>query len=130
MTRVPEDVQGFLREQVTSYEELETLLLLRTSRNRFWTATELAEALHVRRDDAVEAVERLQGLGLLEARGAEFSYTVSPMEETIARLEEACRESRLEVMKLMSENSVERVRSAAARALADAFILRRGKKDG
>jgi hypothetical protein len=130
MSRIPEDVQDLLRTQITSYEELETLLLLRAGRHSSWTAEALADALAVRSEDAEDALARMRDHGLVEVTANRYSYAASTLDETIGRLEHAYKECRLEVMKLMNENSVERVRSAAARALADAFVVRKRRKDG
>ena len=54
----------------------------------------------------------------------------SPRGETLARLVEVYEEQPIEIIKLMSANAIERVRTAALRAFADAFVLHKGKDNG
>ncbi|HVU05902.1 MAG TPA: hypothetical protein VHE30_29335 [Polyangiaceae bacterium] len=130
MSRIPDDVQEFLRARIKSYEELEALVLLSHAPERRWTAAALSSALDIRLEDAREALVALRQRGLVEARGDSYSYLASPLDETVERLAVAYADNRLGIMNQMSANAIERVRSATARALADAFVLRRGKKDG
>ncbi len=135
---LPEDVQRLLRDQIESYEQLELLLLLRTELDHPWTAEALSSRLRIPASLVVAALDELQTARLVEARplGAARQYAYVPQsphaEATLGRLVQAYREHPIPVLKQMSANAIERVRTAALRTFADAFILRKDKdkKDG
>jgi hypothetical protein len=104
--------------------------MLRNGPNRSWTTEEVATRLGIDRDDARIALAGLCRGGLTEESADGFSYRAGAFEPIIDELVRANVENRLEVMNLMSLNALERVRSAAARAFADAFVLNRRKKNG
>jgi hypothetical protein len=70
-------------------------------------------------------LERTSGAG----QQASYRYA-APLElqGLLSRLEQAYQEQRLAIVQIMSSNALERMRSAAARRLADAFRLEIGKK--
>jgi len=59
-----------------------------------------------------------------------YALAPPPRGETLARLVEVYEEQPIEIIKLMSTNAIERVRTAALRAFADAFVLHKGKDNG
>jgi len=132
---VPEDVQTFLRERIRSFEELETLLLLRRLRPDACGAEHVGEQLKISSTIAEEALEHLRAQELLELRsgspGAGFAYRPKdPVIDGVAgKLADAYRENRIEVMRLMTSNAMERLRGSAVRTFADAFLVGR-KRDG
>lgn len=131
------EVRRVLSEHVTSYEQLEALLLLHGSAARDWTAADVAAALRI---DAAVAAATLTALSaqrlLARAEGASPPrYRYAPVDSALAggidKLAQAYAEMRLEVVKQMSANAIERVRSSAARTFADAFLLGQKKtRDG
>lgn len=133
---LPEDVQKLLRDQIDSYEQLEILLLLRTEPDHPWTVEALSARLRIPASLALLALDELQTAGFVQARalGAEKQYAYvaqsSHVEATLERLVQAYREHPISILKQMSANAIERVRTAALRTFADAFILRKDKKDG
>jgi len=68
------------------------------------------------------------------AQGAEKQHAYvcqsEAVEATIDRLAAAYRENPIPIIKLMSANAIERLRTAALRTFADAFILRKDKNGG
>jgi len=134
---VDEEVREFLRANVRSYEQLEILLALRHA-PRDWTLAELTRELHLSDTAAAYAIEALQRSGLIEARSAAgggvrtFSYTATG--NTPARVLDLVandlRDRPATLLRVMSAQAVERVRTGAARAFADAFVLRKDKPDG
>ena len=132
---LPEDVQRLLRDYIESYEQLELLLLLRTELDP-WTVEALSARLRIPASLVLLALDGLQRIGFVAARplGAEKQYAYiaqnSGGEATLERLVQAYREHPIPILKQMSANAIERVRTAALRAFADAFILRKDKKDG
>ena len=135
MTSVETDaLQAFLREHVSSFEELETLLFLARAPRRSWSAEELAAALKLPEDNVGAALDGLIAVGsLLEASAASgsvaYRYAPAPaLQPLLERLRIAYDEERVLILQLMTSNALQRVRSAAAQRLADAFRLQRDKK--
>jgi hypothetical protein len=135
-SELPEDVQRLLREQIESYEQLELLLLLRRERDGPWTEEILTARLGISTSLVLSALAELQAAGFVEERAhgsaKRYAYRVQSdnVEATVARLEQTYREYPIQVVKLMSANAIERVRTAALRTFADAFILKKDKDRG
>lgn len=130
-----EFLQAFLRASISSYEELEVLLLLVRASNRSWTAHELADALKVEVDGLAPALDQLGAIeGLLEIgnRAGERRFRYAPkskvLQQVVEELATAYVEHRLAVVQLMNANALERVRGAAVRGLANAFRIGRPKR--
>jgi hypothetical protein len=129
-----EALKTFLRERIQSYDQLEVLLFCRQSQPGAVTAQATAERLKMSRDVVLEALEHLRQVALLE-RGTDErppSYRYRPVTPELGRLVDALtfafEDERLALVRLMNENAVERVRTAAMRLFADSFVL--GKKRG
>lgn len=127
-------IREFLRDCVSSYEELEVLLLL-AREARDWSADELAEALRAPGDIIAAAAESLVEVGgLVDARSASgqkrfvFAAKTDELRAQVAELDRAYVERRLAVVQIMTANAVDRVRGAAIRRFADSFRLERPKK--
>lgn len=129
-------VQRLLRDHIESYEQLELLLLLRAEPDHPWTVDALSARLRIPASLVLLALDALQTAGFVNARpfGAEKQYAcvaqTDYVEATLARLVQAYREHPIPILKQMSANAIERVRTAALRTFADAFILRKDNKDG
>lgn len=126
------DIQRLLFERVASYEQLEALLLLRAEAGQFRSVRHLAEQLRIDDSSVAAALEALTAHRLLEKQpGPQPAYRYAPAEVDAAamvdRLAALYTEQRLEVIRQMSANAIERLRSSAARTFADAFLLR-GRK--
>jgi DNA-binding MarR family transcriptional regulator len=136
LTRVgTEALQAFLREHVSSFEELETLLLLARGPHRSWSVQELAAALKLGQDNVQVALDGLLAAGnLVEVSttpsgiGAYHCAPPPALQPLLERLRVAYDEERVLILQLMTTNALQRVRSAAAHRLADAFRLQRDKK--
>lgn len=128
---VPSDVVDLLRTSVTSYEGLEALLLVRRAGGTV-SADDAAGTLGLRRDVAASALRGLAEAGLvveaIVAGETRWGNVPEPMHAVVDRLAEAYRNHRLDVVVIMNNHAVERLRSGALRAFADAFLIRR--KDG
>lgn len=135
---LPEDpspnLREFLREFVSSYEELEVLLLL-AREARPWSAAELAEALSARDDVIAAAADSLVETGRLVETvtvGGQRRFAFAPqsaeLRGRVIELDRAYAERRLAIVQIMSANAVERMRGAAIRRFADSFRLERPKK--
>ncbi len=130
---VPAEVRALLRETIASHEELAILLCLRRDRARALTADALAEAVTIAPGEAREAVERLTRLKLLSADGTPPAFRYAPEDpataSAIASLAAFYEARPIEVLRLMSSYSVNRLRLSAVTSFADAFLVGR-KKDG
>ena len=131
---IDQSVQSFLRDYIRSFEQLETLLLLHRHRDRAWSTDEVAARLFIPEIPAHEAIVQLMASGLVAAEGPSlneraqsdhFRYSPSDplLEATVERLVQACEQRRIEVMRVMSAQSIERVRTNVMRVFADAFLL-------
>ena len=133
---LPEDVRALLHEHIESYEQLEVLLLLRRERYEEWTVAGLAARLHVREELVASALVGLKAGGLVAATAADpaprFAYRTSSsgLDAAAGRLEREYAEHPIRIIQLMSANAIERVRTAALHTFADAFVLKKDKKDG
>ncbi|HEX4025662.1 MAG TPA: hypothetical protein VHX52_13315 [Steroidobacteraceae bacterium] len=129
------EVRRLLFEQVTSYEQLEALLLLHGRPAQGWSVAAVAVALRIDAASAASALDELVSQRLAAPQtgplGPEFHYAAgqSGAGDSVDRLAQAYSEQRLEVVKQMSANAIDRVRSSAARTFSDAFIFRRKKDD-
>jgi hypothetical protein len=128
------ELKAFLRERIHSYELLELLLLVRQSPSQAWSAELFAKRLKIPEAVALECASELHTGDLLEMvlDGRNWVYRYKPATPELARLADelahAFEEERLALVRLMNENAVDRVRSAAMRMFADSFVL--GKKRG
>jgi DNA-binding MarR family transcriptional regulator len=133
--QIEDDVRRLLREHVENYEQLDALLLLRNHPDGSWTAGAVAERLKIPPSSASKALEDLRRNGLVDIGGergdpvARFAPVTSSLARAVEQLSVAYEDHRLEVMNLMNENAIERVRFAAIRTFAEAFVVRKGKKD-
>jgi len=130
---LPEDVRALLKEHIESYEQLETLLLLRRERYEQWTAEGLAARLRVRAELIESALGGLKASGLVEVTRTLpscFAYrpASSGLDAAAGRLEREYVERPILIIQLMSANAIERLRTAALHTFADAFVLKKGKR--
>jgi len=121
---LPEAVRGLLDQRIDSLEQLTILLLLRQESDRSWTAAAVGE--HLRRPPEVTAaLGALQAAGLVRAVTAESqpSYIYSPaspeLDEAVTELARRYREHPITIIRILSANSIRRLRAGAARA----FVL-------
>lgn len=131
---LPEDVRELLNEHIDSYEQLETLLLLRRERYEEWTVDGLAARLHIHAELVESALAGLKVSGLVEATAttpARFAYrpTSSRLDGASGRLEREYAERPILIIQLMSANSIERLRTATLHTFADAFVLKKKDKE-
>jgi DNA-binding transcriptional ArsR family regulator len=135
-SELPPDVQILLRDHIESYEQLELLLLIRAEGETLWTEETLGGRLSMASSLVRAALDGLEAAGLVKAQvdsgTKRYSYLCQndTVEGSISRLATTYREHPISIIKLMSANSIERLRTAALRTFADAFILRKDKNRG
>lgn len=133
----PEELQRFLREHIETYEQLEIVLLLRNRPGQSLDCDAISAELRLPEAVVEEALDALSQRELVTrtpaAAGPVFSYSPETpnLAELVSALAQLNLERRLDVMRLMTANSIERLRAKAASTFADAFLLRRRRrKDG
>lgn len=130
---IPDDVLRLLREDLHGYAALETLILISSEPHRDWTAAQISADLRIAEVDVEQALGELVSCDLAVGPDARGSFNYRIRDDTRAHAVKALRrvydEHRIEIVRAMNRNAIERVRNSAARAFADAFVLGR-KKDG
>lgn len=135
-SELPPDVQTFLHDHIGSYEQLELLWVLRADQGSSWTEEALCARLRLTSSPVRAALDGLEAARLVEVRllGSERQYAYlcqsDAVEATISRLAASYREYPIPIIKLMSANAIERLRTAALHTFADAFIVRKDKNRG
>lgn len=137
----PPDVSSFLQEHIAGIEDLEALLLLRSDASRRWSAAAVAATLERPPAwagpvlQALCAAEVVEGTG--EGADRRFAYrpATPALESMVTTLAGLYVEERAEILRLLNENAVDRIRAAAARTFSGAFdgareleCRRRGRK--
>jgi hypothetical protein len=116
------DLRAFIAQDVVTVEQMEVLLLLWHGRDRWWSAGEVAERLHLSEPAVRQWLENLSGRFLDVRLGESLCYRFAPgngeREKRVEELALACEEHRTEVMSLL-------LSSRAARAFAEAFRLKK-----
>ena len=130
---IPDAVQAFLRDYIGSYEELEVLLLLYRSRGQWHSLDEITARLRLP-GVSTETAGSLVASRLLAVRetATEPVYAYGPtdpaLENAVTRLAQSYAEAPLAVMKVMTDDAMNRLRVMALQTFADAFVLRRKRK--
>lgn len=135
--KLPEEVQRFLREHIESFEQLEIVLLLRSRPDQAMNSTAISAELRLPEAIVDETLDTLSERELVaRAPGADgplFNYSpeTPALAELVSAVAQLNQDRQLDVMRLMTANSIDRLRAKALSTFADAFLLRRGKgKDG
>jgi hypothetical protein len=123
------ELEAFLLVRIESYEELETLLLLRREPQASWSPDAVGARLNVDRERALETLVHLADARLLRVRHSapDHPYCYDPADPAddriVEQLEQAMKNRRLDLIKLMNANAMTRMRTRAIRAFADAFLI-------
>jgi hypothetical protein len=129
-----EQLRVFLRDHVSSFEQLQALLCLaREPRARSPAEVSAATGVPLEQtENALDELSRGQKLVSVSAEGRRRLYAYAPAASStpalVSQLARAYDEQLLTIVRMMSDNAVERVRSTAARRLAEAFRLDRERK--
>lgn len=122
-----------LLRRIDSFEQLEVLFLLHRSPEQWWSAASVASEMRLTDADSrdvLQALSRSQLIGFRDIGDRlEFRSALASSEHrgAIDALVTAYRENPIEIMKRMNANSMERLRTSALKAFANAFLLRKGK---
>ena len=131
MTRatIPETVRRFLTGEVGSVERLDLLLFLHRHPTRWWAAQTVAAELEMPADTVQSHLEHLSARNLLDVRVTEsVIYCYNPGREDLSRLVEdvarAHYRHRDDLVAVLTRRA-----TGSARLFADAFQLRKDKRD-
>jgi hypothetical protein len=132
---VPVELSRFVSEHVESYEQLEVLLWLNSHRDESHEPSLLAEKLGMPESLLDEALQALVSAKLLVRIGnspelMRCAPATSEISEKIRALAEYYQRNRLQVVRLMTESSMRRLRGSALQAFADCFLLGKPGKRG
>lgn len=122
-------VRELLLGPVDSFEKLEVLLALHGAAGGPMSLATLAARAHVAIEHADAAATGLESDGLIERTAPNVWRARTDASERIGELAVAWDTCRPDVLMLMTDRALGRIRSSAARAFADAFRLRRRKPD-
>jgi DNA-binding IclR family transcriptional regulator len=112
---LPVNVQQFIADYIESVEQLEILLLLSDSPNRFWTVNEVFRAIQSSSASVAERLETLSIQGFLE-KDPKFSfYRYKPQSEQLSERVNELRNSyesrRVKVVEAIFSRSADRFTS-------------------
>jgi hypothetical protein len=116
---IDEDVRTFLREHVASYEELDALLDVARAEGGARLPEELVASVRMSLEQAEEALSALARRGLLARAGppAPAGYRLAAASpdrlDLLRRLARIYADRRLEVIKVMTASSIDRLRTSA-----------------
>jgi hypothetical protein len=119
---LPESVQRFIRQHISSVEAVEVLLLLHGSPDRDWTGQQVSKELYSQPEAAQFRLDDLAGRGLLSREGDAFRYrpTSRDLAAAVDALAETYARRRVRVVSFIFSPP-----SHAGRSIADAFRFRR-----
>jgi hypothetical protein len=126
VSSLPDDVQLFLYQHISSVEQLEVLLITRRSPGRSWSAAEMADELYSHPSSINQRFQALLGAKVMrETAPGHFQYAPesSELDATIGRIDTMYQERRVAVISLIASKPNESVK-----AFSDAFRIRRKEK--
>lgn len=125
------DLDELLTNRVDSFEKLEIILALRAAPHATLSITDLCSAVKLPRDTVRQAVNELRDASLVDLASGDVKL-VPPTSRDHAVVSELVRmyqDDRLAIVKKLSEVALNRIRNMASRAFADAFVIRKKRKD-
>jgi len=130
---IPEAVRALLSDRIHTYEQLETVVLLFRRSDQQWTAAMVSDELRLSTEAAREALQGLAAQSVLRvtSEASTLRYVWEPdLQPVVDNLIRIYDENRLELMSIMTTNAIERMRTGALRAFANAFLLGGKRDDG
>jgi predicted ArsR family transcriptional regulator len=128
--RLSNEVTRLIAEHITSVEQLEILLLLRSTPEREWSAHQVSDAIRTSEQSAARRLEDLHARGFLSARGdSPPHYTYSPssrsLGDAVSSLASSYAALRYTVIDAIFSKPIQNLR-----VYADAFRLREDRDNG
>ncbi len=130
MSRVSPKLRRLLEAPLDTFEKLEICMVLWTAAARTQSPRELAARVQLPIDLVEHALADLVAAHFVELAGGLARLTVpADLVPDVQALVELYATDRLTIVRTLSELAMDRVRSMAARAFADAFQIRK-KREG
>ena len=132
-TKLPDGVAELLADRVDSFEKLELIVALHAAPRATMSLDELCRTLKLARDVVREAALQLRAASLVELTSVDDVQLLPPTKSeraAVTDLVQVYADDRLALVKAMSELSVNRIRSMAARTFAEAFVIRKKPPKG
>jgi len=132
---IPEDVQSFLHDHLQAHEHLEVLLWVRTHADQAWTAQSIALELRMSELLSEEALRALYRRRLVRARKGfhELLFQYGPhtveLDQLVGKLARAYDEGRVAILKLMTANALQRLRTKTFRRFCHPLFSGRTKRN-
>ena len=118
-----DEARQFLIEHIATYDELEVLLCLLRRRNEELQPSHLASDVGIPEAVCLLALEKLLARRVAGRSADGKAFRFAPATDTLARgaiaLDRAYHSSPVNVIRAMSENALQRLRSSAVRAFPD-----------
>ena len=127
-----DELRRLLAAKLDTYEKLELVVVLSRRDDREQSVAELARELQVGPDVLRRLAADLVRTGLVETTPEDTLRLIASVEESkiIAEGAELYASDPSKVIGLLSTIAMDRIRGMSARSFADAFSLRKKKKDG
>ncbi len=117
-----QNVDEFLLQHIDAVPQLEGLLLLWGSRPRFWSVAEMADALFINHDQALQVLDHLTEHGLAQSAEKGFAYSSSLGRDGLMQdVERSYRRDLIRISKMIH------AKSSPLGQFARAFDLRKPK---
>lgn len=119
---VSDELRSFILKRIDSVAQIEALLLIRSSTQPQWSASQLAKRLYIDEAEAAEALSRLCGSELLVCADGIYSLDGVPQYnlELIGELLEAYAQHLIQITNIVH------AKSRRIGSFADAFKFRKG----
>lgn len=122
-----------LLRRIETHEELGCLLIMATEPDRVWTLEDLVATGRLTPEAARTCLDRLVESAVVgrpsDALLAWMLASDPATREAAVQLIAVHRNEVTEIVRAMTEDAIERVRTAALRTFADAFVLKRGERE-
>jgi hypothetical protein len=129
-SQLPDGARRLLLGPVDSFEKLELVIALRASAGAGCMLDELEARTKAPASVLTRALEELSAAGIVESRAGSWRLAKSCDTAAVDDLATAWSSERVVVLALLTQRSLERIRSSAAITFADAFKFRhRSKSD-
>jgi hypothetical protein len=125
---ISDEVQSFIRENISSIEQLEALLLLQRDPARKWTAQELSKELYLSLEAAIHRLDDFQKRNFCVSDNADeprywYNPNLGRVDSIIRDLRTAYEQRRVRVINLVFSNPIDTLKS-----FADAFKFRKDEE--
>jgi hypothetical protein len=125
---LPARIRELLERRVDTFEKLELIVALRGVRGCVMTIADLATTLGLDAPDTRRVAAELRSVTLVEVTSRDEVQLLPPTGPDYEAVDELVRlyqEDRLTIAKTLGEISMQRIRTMALKALAEAFVPRK-----